>query len=221
MVLLSEASACLIWKRDGVRLGGGDVEVGLGRFELFLGDEVVVEELLHALQGVLVALQPGLGLDQVGLGGPDEVLVAVGVGLVLGRVQLEQEVAGLDLLALLDADLDDPAGDLGADVDVLLRLDLARGRDDGGQVLLLDLVDGHLDRLLTAGLEVGDDDGADAQHHGQDDQELFPPFEETHLFTHGYSLSGRVQIGAVYYTTEMARPGSAGRTGSNLYVSSF
>jgi len=135
-------------------------------------------------------------------------MVAVGVGFVLGRIELEQEIAGLDVLALDDADLDDPAGDLGADVDVLLGLDLPGGRDDGGQVVFLDLADGHLDRLLAPRAEVGHDDHAQGQQDGQDDQQLFMPPEKARFFGHGNKPFLSRMRSFVYYTTEFRLLGS-------------
>ena len=58
--------------------------------------------------------------------------------LVLRRVDLEQELALLHQVALLHRDLDDAAGDVGADVHLGLGLDLAAGGDGGDQVASAD-----------------------------------------------------------------------------------
>jgi hypothetical protein len=77
-------------------LGPGDLDPGLG------DDPVGLPRPLPRLG------QLGLGQLQPGLGQPQD-------RLVLRRVQPGQQVAGLDPLALLDQQLDDLAGDLGAD----------------------------------------------------------------------------------------------------------
>ena len=59
-----------------------------------------------------------------------------------------QQLALLHAVALDHVDLDQAARDVGADVDVAPRPDLARGGDDLGEVLLFDLA--RLDRRLLA-----------------------------------------------------------------------
>ncbi len=130
----------------------------LGRLQLLLGNELAVIELFLALVVVSISLHPGLGLDELGAVGLDQGPVPFGVGLVLGGVKLEQELAGLDFLAFEDADLADPAGDVSADVDVLLRFHLSRGGNQGGQVVGFDRLGGDLDRFFPLGPEVEDDD---------------------------------------------------------------
>ncbi len=57
----------------------------------------------------------------------------------LRAVDLQQELALLDLVPLLDGQVDDLAHDQGGHVDLALGLDLAVGRDLGDEVELLDL----------------------------------------------------------------------------------
>jgi hypothetical protein len=121
-------------RADAADLRYRDVELDLGHLQLVLGDELLVKEFLLPVVVAPVARQPGLDLDEFGPGPLDESPVAIRVGLVLSGVEFEEEVAGLDFLALDHTDLDDPARHLGADFDVFLGFDLAGSGNEGGQV---------------------------------------------------------------------------------------
>jgi len=91
--------------------------------------------------------------------------------LVLGRVDLDQELTPLDQIAFLDAKLDDPPGDVGADVDLGLGLDLPARRDRRHQVALRDLLEPDLYRVPVApgsgqhggGAESDDEQGRESE----------------------------------------------------------
>ncbi len=97
--------------------------MNLGLFQLLFGDQLVVVKVFLAFIEAPVLGQLGLDLDPLGLEALDEGPIVVGVGFILGGIQSEEKVAALDLLPFLNSDLDDSAGDLGRQVDVLFRLD--------------------------------------------------------------------------------------------------
>ena len=113
---------------------------GVGRL---LGDELVDQRVLgvelllggEALLGegrIAHEVEPGVGERRLILG-------LLGLGLVEGgleraRVDLRQEIAGLDHLAFGEGDLDDLAVDAGADGHRVLGLDLAEPVDEDGIV---------------------------------------------------------------------------------------
>src|SRR5262249_16067009 len=106
------------------QVGLGPLDVGLGDGDLGLG-----------------LFEPAVGLGEHGLGAVDLRLVErlVDVGR---HGALFYQPAVVDLLAAVArvlAEVDDQPGDLGADVDDLLRLDGAGGVDGGRQVAALDL----------------------------------------------------------------------------------
>ncbi len=102
------------------RLGG--VDAGLGGVELLLGGEVLASERGQALE-----LAPGVGeLGAVALQGRQRLVER---RLRLPAVEQEQDVAGLDVLAVVDGDLGDLAVDPRLDGDARDRLGLADGRD--------------------------------------------------------------------------------------------
>jgi len=91
-------------------------------------------------------------------------------GLDAGRVDLHQEVARLDHVAFLHRQAGDLAHDVGADVHLLDRLDLAVGAHPG-----LDVLPAHQPRLhpqavvAPGGGHAGDHDDRDAS---KDDPQL-------------------------------------------------
>ncbi len=112
-----------------VQGGFGDVVGGLGRQVVGVGNEL---GLVKA--GATFVFQPGF--LQVGLGRAlvgDGEIVAGGGGIAGGQIivglDLDEQVALLDMLALLDRQFDDFAADFRAELDLDDRLDLAVGHD--------------------------------------------------------------------------------------------
>src|SRR2546426_2990233 len=92
------------------------------------------------------------------------------VRLVHRRIDLEQELALRHELALAHGDLGDPTGDVRADVDLLLGLDLAARRDGGDEVAAAHLLEPHL--LAAVAARAGADD------HQADDEDGRPRSEQ-------------------------------------------
>jgi len=116
----------------------GDLELGRGGLEFAVGDGLVAEQLLLALEIELGAVVLGLGAVDRGLRGRD--LLGPGAGdqvgqpglgggelgaaqgelrLLLGVVEPRDELAGGDVVALGHGALDDPAGGLEAELGVV------------------------------------------------------------------------------------------------------
>ena len=135
------------------RLGGaglGDLELGFHALELAVGDDVLGAQFLGADEVQADAFALGLGAAQGGGDGGD--LLRAGTGLQFGQrgrdgvelgaaqrnllflfgvVELGDELAGLDLLALGDRAGGDAAGDLEAELRVH-HLDVAREQEVAG-----------------------------------------------------------------------------------------
>lgn len=84
-------------------------------------------------------LKAGLGCHVIGFGGLEGGFIGVYIGGGLDIFKLGEQVTLLDAVAFLDVQLDDFAEGVGADIDVGLRLDFARGADHGAEGLLLGL----------------------------------------------------------------------------------
>jgi hypothetical protein len=101
-------------------------ELGDGLVGLLLGDEVAGVEGFDALGVEFDELVVGGGVGEVGLGGAEAVFVG-------GGVDEGEDVAGFDAGVIVDEDLLDEAGDLGADLDGGNGLELAGGGDVLGE----------------------------------------------------------------------------------------
>ncbi len=150
--------------------------------EILAREQFFVEQLLgaiviglHAIQVGFVVLQPGLhGADvfvghfeagfrsrRVGLRRADVGLLGRHVGRGLGVFHARQQLALADVVAFLDQDFRDVAHRVGADIDVVLGLDLARGSDDRRQVATRHLsgLHRHYAALAIHRARVNSDDG--------------------------------------------------------------
>jgi hypothetical protein len=136
----SAACACATPKRAGLvlRAGHGDLRPRLlqrlGRDQAVLARRELLGTAQRALRLQQVGARRGrlrLRLRDRGLGAPDG-------GLEARRVDAQQQVAALHPLPLLHRNFDDPAHDVGRDVDLALRLDHSARRDHGDEVAPLD-----------------------------------------------------------------------------------
>ncbi len=139
----------LVLRRIEVRFR--DVERGLRLLQLLLGHELRVlrVQLLGAGEGALRLIAVRLRLHGVRLRRGEAGLRLLQVRFVNRRVDLQQEVALVDEIPLLHRDPRDTAGDVRADVDLLLGLDLAARRDCGHQVAAADLLESHVDAAVA------------------------------------------------------------------------
>ena len=150
----------LLLLRAQVRLP--HLEVVLGAVERLARREAALPELLLALEVVLGLLQrrPRALERELELLGRrarrrERRLRALHRGSQIPRVDLQQELPLLDAVAFVDRQIGDAAHRVGADVDVALRLDLARRGHDRFEVALLDRFGVDGDAGLALELEVG------------------------------------------------------------------
>ena len=116
----------------------------------------------------------GARLLQRRLGGGDAGLAALQLAFERARIDLEQELAGLDALAFLDREPRDAAHGVRRDVDLTLRLDLARRRDDGFEVARAERFGVDAQAGVAPEVQVGRDDGGADHDDTNDDENLFP-----------------------------------------------
>ena len=90
-------------------------------------------------------------------------------------IDLQQELSGLDVVALVDRQARDTAHLVGTDVDDAFWLNFARSRDDRLEIALLDRF--HVDRDRIGSLEphVRERDGAEEGHQAETHQDLLVP----------------------------------------------
>src|SRR6185436_12635409 len=93
----------------------------------------------------------------------------------VARVDLQEELPLGDAVALVDREVGDAAHRVGADVDVALRLDLARRRDERLEASLLDRFGGDLDALDALELDVRERNRAERGEDRQADEDLLVP----------------------------------------------
>ena len=110
-------------------IGVRHIEGGLGGEIIGIRHQLLFRELLEAGMFQPGLFEVGLGEVDIREGGPVAGLGRLQVGDVGVRLDLEQQIAGVNQLAFLDGQGDDFAGYLGADDDLGDRLDFA-GRDD-------------------------------------------------------------------------------------------
>src|SRR4249919_234055 len=160
----------LVLRRGGARVL--DLEGRLGGIEFGLRDQLAADQFAGALEHALglvavVARQLGLGLRRAHAG-----LQAVDAGEQLLPVQLDQQLALLDVVGFLDGQQDDLRADVGADVDFGVRLDLAGAVD-----LLHDqraLGDGRFDLFAFALLALDRHIAADTDHDDHRGDSSYP-----------------------------------------------
>ena len=112
-----------------------DLGAGLGLLEIGAGDEPVTRrELLGALALALGLEKIGPRLRRLRLCLRDCRLRPPDSGLVSCRIDAEEKVALFHPVSLVHRQLDHPAADVGADLDLPLRLHVAAGRDNGNQI---------------------------------------------------------------------------------------
>jgi hypothetical protein len=122
----------------GFHAGLGRALVGLGALQGSLGHiEVLLADRIDLHQW-LVALDRGLRLEQLRLGAGQFALGTGQGGLERCRVDLEQQVAGLDVGAFLEGAFEHDAGDPSAYFGDPYRLDTAWQLGDHGERLGLD-----------------------------------------------------------------------------------
>jgi len=135
----------------GARFANLDLRSQL--LHLLVGDQrrVGTLEVGHALIVALRLAEARPRLPQVGLAARHRGGRALGLGYVVGRVDLEQELALGHAVALAHRKPDDPARDVGAEVYLGPRLDLSARGYRGDQIAPLHRLDAHFRRLVTAG----------------------------------------------------------------------
>ncbi len=140
-------------------------------FEILLGAQFFVEELLSPLVVGLHAIQIGLVVFQRGLHGADVVVGGVHACLGGGRLSfgrcksgplgfdvgrrlhvldLGKELAFADAVAFLHQELRNVALGVGADIDVVFGFNLAGSRDQAGKILADRLAGLHGDQTFLA-----------------------------------------------------------------------
>jgi len=115
---------------------------------------------LSALQIGSGSVQPGLGSDGVGFRGLHRSLVGAYIRRGLHVFQLRQQLTLPYVIPFLNVQVGDLAISIGADVDIGLGLDFARGAHHRGQVLALHFTGLHHDHILAALIDRESDDGA-------------------------------------------------------------
>ena len=156
----------------GAQVGFAHIDIGLCAFKRLARGQAGGIEFLLPLQRLLGdlevgagALQSGSGLFEGGACAGDGGDVAPHGGFGRDRIDLEEELACLDAIAFFDGQLGNAPHGLGADVDGLLGIDLAGGRDDGFEVALLDRFEGDRGALITAPGESGACGAAGHENH--------------------------------------------------------
>ncbi len=124
--------------------GGDDLGVR-GAFRRDGGVELLLARRAGRQQA-LVAGKVGLGLRPRGFPARELALGAQHLRLVGAGIDLEQHVAGLHLVAVLEADLDEIPRDAGADLDRVDGLRPAGGLEEVGDLALGDARDADLGR---------------------------------------------------------------------------
>src|SRR5262249_43094359 len=119
---------------------------------------------LEGLVAVLLLLDGDAGHAEARLEAPD-------LAFVLRRIDADKNIALPDDVPLLHRDSDDLAPDVGGDVDLGARLDLAVGRDDGGDLSGLDLRDVDLGPLPALRQEYGGRSDAGENDDASDDEQ--------------------------------------------------
>ena len=114
------------------------------------------------------ALQADARLLERGAGAGDRGDVAADGGFGVDRIDLQQELTGRDAIAFFHGEPGDAAHRLGADVDGLLRVDLARRRDDGLEIAPLDGFHGDRGARLAPARERRRRAAADHHQHHHD-----------------------------------------------------
>jgi hypothetical protein len=144
------------------RLALAGLEVGLGLLQVGFGQDVPLE-----VRGGAVVVELRLrgrrprGVQVVPHRGQAR-LATLGLCGQLLLIDLEKELALLDLVAFLDGQVDDLSHHEGGHVDLALGLDLSVGRDFGNQVDLLDLGGRDPRNVLVFAT---DECGQDTNHH--------------------------------------------------------
>jgi hypothetical protein len=93
---------------------------------------------LHGADVLVGGFDGGFGGAGIGLGGVEGGLLRRHVGFGLHVFDARQQLALADAVAFLDQEFGDLAHGIGADVDVILGLNLAGGGHDAGQILAHD-----------------------------------------------------------------------------------
>ena len=123
---------------DRVDLGSGHGRLGFRFLQCLLADSVDGDQILIALQ-ILFGQRPlGLLLVELRLADYLARFVCLYLGLVDARVDLGKQFAFSHGIADIDMDFLELAGYLGADVDILLRFQLALRGDDFFKVTATD-----------------------------------------------------------------------------------
>src|SRR5262249_27625835 len=130
------------------------------------GREPVLPEILLALQILAreIEIDPrgfhcGVRLIERRFRSGDAGLTALELTGERSRVDLEQKLAGLHALTFLDRDACHTAGGVGRHVDLALRLNLARGRDQGFQIAGANIFSSDARATVATEVQVGADDG--------------------------------------------------------------
>ena len=177
------------------QLGLADVDLGLHPLERFARRQTGLPEILLALQVLagefearLRALELNPRLLEPRPCRGQSGLVAAHRALGVDRIDLQEELALLDAVAFVDGEPRHAPHRLGADVDRLLGVDLARGRDDGLEVTLLHRFGRHARALRRLPGEIRTRTASDHEQRHQDEQ----PFPAEH----GQYLvrDGRVEV---------------------------
>ena len=133
---------------------------------------VLVDLGLHGPDILVGGLQAGLGGRGIGLGGVEGGVLGIDVGLGLDVLDAGQQLALADAVAFLDQNLRELALGVGADVDVILGLNLARGGHQAGQILAHDVAGLHRDDAPLAENGAGVNADREDQNHNDADENL-------------------------------------------------
>src|SRR5581483_11246157 len=165
-----------------VHAGDGSLVGGLPGVVILLGDELLLEQALGTVEVESRALQVAPGAVEVGLRGAQRGVGGLRVGArhlqrgLVGRdvggglhvLQLRQQLAFLHVVAFLHIQLHDLAEGVGAEVDVGLGLDFARGGHHRVQVFHRDFAGLHGNNALLALLHGESDDHQQRQDNPAD-----------------------------------------------------
>ena len=154
-------------KGRGLQHGALNLQVRLGVLDVLAAHQqgVAGPDLGHAPGLAFGAQEVGLRLRDLGLRLVQVGLAAVECGLVAGRVEAQEDLALLHVVAFLDEELGDARGDVGADVDLPGRAHVAARGDGGDQIAVAHRVDPDRCAVLPA---EGHADGRRGRHN--DDQ---------------------------------------------------
>ena len=156
---------------------------GFSLLEILFGDQALLEQFLSTLVILVVAFEirlrvfqrclqradvvvsrlvAGLAGGCIRFGGTQGCLLGLDIGLGLRLVDAGHQLTFLDDVAFLDQDVRQLARELGAQVDVITRLDLTRRCDHSGQVFAHHFAGLHGDNAAAV--------VRDARHHAGGDQ---------------------------------------------------